>query len=171
MRLSGEHGECEVPVIVGGITTANRRMRSPGRCGDDSTADGSGSLQANSERGSLDWASAYLSMAVERPPKAAGGGPRWLPVRRPRSSFVVRRVAPEVASTVLPDGLDDGLAFDPGSVTAEAIREEEHAGVRVHLLALLASAREPFHVDVSIGDPIWPAPAEISLQRGPASTR
>jgi Nucleotidyl transferase AbiEii toxin, Type IV TA system len=30
---------------------------------------------------------------------------------------------------------------------------------------VLASAREPFHVDVSIGDPIWPEPAEISLPR------
>lgn len=72
----------------------------------------------------------------------------------------------EVASTVLPAGLDDGLLFDLDNVTAEAIRDEdEYSGVRVRLLARLASAREPFHVDVNIGDPIWPGPAEISLPR------
>jgi hypothetical protein len=27
------------------------------------------------------------------------------------------------------------------------------------------AAKEPFHVDVNVGDPIWPAPAEISLPR------
>jgi hypothetical protein len=27
------------------------------------------------------------------------------------------------------------------------------------------SAREPFHVDVNVGDPIWPEPAEIYLPR------
>ncbi|MBO0831512.1 MAG: nucleotidyl transferase AbiEii/AbiGii toxin family protein [Actinobacteria bacterium] len=49
---------------------------------------------------------------------------------------------------------------------AEAIREQEvYGGVRVRLLALLATAREAFHVDVNIGDPIWPAPVEISLPR------
>jgi Nucleotidyl transferase AbiEii toxin, Type IV TA system len=37
--------------------------------------------------------------------------------------------------------------------------------VRIRLVARLASAREPFHVDVNIGDPIWPEPAEISLPR------
>jgi len=35
----------------------------------------------------------------------------------------------------------------------------------VRLLARLATAREPFHADVSVGDPIWPAPAEIALPR------
>jgi hypothetical protein len=29
----------------------------------------------------------------------------------------------------------------------------------------LASAWEPFHVDVSTGDPIWPGPAEVLLPR------
>lgn len=37
--------------------------------------------------------------------------------------------------------------------------------MRVRLLARLATAREPFHVDVNVGDPIWPAPAEIALPR------
>ena len=78
----------------------------------------------------------------------------------------VRQLITEVAATVLPAGLDDGLTFDLTNVTAEAIRDEdEYSGVRVRLLARLATAREPFHVDVNIGDPIWPVPAEVSLPR------
>jgi Nucleotidyl transferase AbiEii toxin, Type IV TA system len=78
----------------------------------------------------------------------------------------VRRLVADVAATVLPAELDDGLSFDLDRVSAEAIREDdEYSGVRVRLLARLASAREPFHVDVNVGDPIWPAPAEISLPR------
>lgn len=78
----------------------------------------------------------------------------------------IRRFVADVASTALPAELDDGLRFDLGNVTAEAIREEDkYSGVRVRLVSRLASAREPFHVDVSIGDPIWPEPAEVSLPR------
>jgi hypothetical protein len=52
------------------------------------------------------------------------------------------------------------------NVTAEAIRDgDEYSGVRVRLPTRLASAREPFHVDVSVGDPIWPEPAQVSLPR------
>lgn len=78
----------------------------------------------------------------------------------------IRQFVVAVASTALPAELDDGLTFDLENVTAEAIRDEDkYGGVRIRLLARLASAREPFHVDVSIGDPIWPEPTEISLPR------
>lgn len=78
----------------------------------------------------------------------------------------IRQFVADVAGTALPAELDDGLTFDLSNVTAEAIREEDkYSGVRVRLVSRLASAREPFHVDVSIGDPIWPEPAEISLPR------
>ena len=78
----------------------------------------------------------------------------------------IRQFVTAVASTALPAALDDGLTFDLDNVTAEAIRDEDkYGGVRIRLVTRLASAREPFHVDVSIGDPIWPQPAEISLPR------
>jgi Nucleotidyl transferase AbiEii toxin, Type IV TA system len=78
----------------------------------------------------------------------------------------VRRLVAEVSSTVLPAGLDDGLIFDSDGMRAETIREDDdYSGVRVRLVARLATAIEPFHVDVNVGDPIWPAPAEISLPR------
>lgn len=76
----------------------------------------------------------------------------------------VRRLVVEVAA--LPAPVDDGLEFDLDTVTAAAIRDEDqYAGVRVRLVARLATAREPFHVDVNVGDPIWPAPAEVELPR------
>jgi hypothetical protein len=61
---------------------------------------------------------------------------------------------------------DDGLEFDLGSLSAETIREEdEYAGVRVHVNARLATARLQFHVDVNVGDPIWPKPTKVHLPR------
>ena len=78
----------------------------------------------------------------------------------------VRRLVAEVAATVLPAGLDDGLVFDLEDIRAETIREDDdYSGVRVRLVARLATAIERFHVDVNVGDPIWPAPADISLPR------
>ena len=78
----------------------------------------------------------------------------------------VRQLVAEIASTVLPAELDDGLTFNLDDVRAETIREnDEYSGVRVRLSARLATARELFHVDVNVGDPIWPAPTEISLPR------
>ncbi|WP_066902533.1 nucleotidyl transferase AbiEii/AbiGii toxin family protein [Millisia brevis] len=68
----------------------------------------------------------------------------------------------------------DGIEFAPDTPTAEVIREEEnYSGVRVHIGARLAGARLPFHLDVNVGDPIWPAPTTISLPRllgGPSIT-
>lgn len=61
---------------------------------------------------------------------------------------------------------DDGIEFVAESATAEVIREEnDYSGVRVHVEASLASARLPFHVDVNVGDPIWPSPATVAVPR------
>ncbi len=61
---------------------------------------------------------------------------------------------------------DDGLVFDPGSAVAEVIRdEEEYSGVRVSMNAELATARVRFHIDVNVGDPVWPAPSRVSMPR------
>lgn len=49
---------------------------------------------------------------------------------------------------------------------AEPIREEAaYAGARVSVRGVLASARQDFHVDVSFGDPVRPAPALVTLER------
>jgi predicted nucleotidyltransferase component of viral defense system len=61
--------------------------------------------------------------------------------------------------------LDDGVTFDSSGAAAEAIREEDsYSGIRVTLGGTLSRAVR-FHVDVNVGDPIWPEPQQISLPR------
>lgn len=72
----------------------------------------------------------------------------------------------EVIRQIAAIHLDDGLDLHPDSTSAEAIREEnEYAGVRVTLTATLSVARLTFHIDINIGDPVWPAPVPIALPR------
>ena len=60
--------------------------------------------------------------------------------------------------------MDDGLVLESGA--AESIREgDAYAGVRVTVRGTLATARLVFHVDVNIGDPVWPAPRPVVLPR------
>jgi predicted nucleotidyltransferase component of viral defense system len=62
--------------------------------------------------------------------------------------------------------LDDGLALDTGSATAEIIRDQDqYSGVRVTLTGRLAAAHLTFHVDINVGDPIWPAPQTVTMPR------
>lgn len=62
--------------------------------------------------------------------------------------------------------LDDGVAFDVDTATAEPIRDEAiYSGVRVTMTAQLATARPHFHVDTNVGDPISPAPTNVRLPR------
>ncbi|WP_027345488.1 nucleotidyl transferase AbiEii/AbiGii toxin family protein [Hamadaea tsunoensis] len=62
--------------------------------------------------------------------------------------------------------LDDGLAFDADEAIAETIRDEDdYTGVRVSLTGQLSAARLSLHVDVSVGDPIRPAPTAVTLPR------
>jgi predicted nucleotidyltransferase component of viral defense system len=57
---------------------------------------------------------------------------------------------------------DDGLAFDAGSVSAEPIREpEEYHGVRIHLEAVLDTARIRLQIDIGLGDVVTP-PARLA---------
>jgi len=52
---------------------------------------------------------------------------------------------------------NDGLMFDPTSIEAREIREEqEYGGIRVKLIALLGNARIPMQIDVGFGDAITP---------------
>lgn len=62
--------------------------------------------------------------------------------------------------------VEDGIAFVADSVMAEVIREgDDYSGVRVSAEARLASAKLPFHVDVNVGDPIWPEPMTVTVPR------
>lgn len=62
--------------------------------------------------------------------------------------------------------LDDGLVFDLESTRVEAIRDDDiYPGIRVTLHAMLATARLVFHVDVNVGDPVWPPPEDVRVPR------
>ncbi|MFM7146461.1 MAG: nucleotidyl transferase AbiEii/AbiGii toxin family protein [Actinomycetales bacterium] len=60
----------------------------------------------------------------------------------------------------------DGIDFDTDSLTAHTIRDEDkYSGVRVKATAKLATARLTFHVDVNVGDAIWPEPGIVRVPR------
>lgn len=59
---------------------------------------------------------------------------------------------------------DDGLAFDPKSVKAGEIREDNlYHGVRVTLAVRLGNARIPIQVDIGFGDTVTPAPIQTDF--------
>lgn len=68
--------------------------------------------------------------------------------------------------------MDDGLVFDWDGASVQTIRDEDqYSGVRVTMGVALATARHRFHVDVNVGDPVWPAPRIVRVPRllgGPA---
>jgi len=58
----------------------------------------------------------------------------------------------------------DGVIFDPDSIVAEAIREEQsYGGVRVTLLGYIGKARIPLQIDIGFGDAVTPEPNEVEL--------
>lgn len=60
----------------------------------------------------------------------------------------------------------DGVVFDCDDAEAKVIRDDdEYSGVRVSMTAHVATANVTFHVDVNVGDPISPAPQDITLPR------
>jgi Nucleotidyl transferase AbiEii toxin, Type IV TA system len=63
-------------------------------------------------------------------------------------------------------GRDDGLEFDLNATGVEAIRDEEdYGGGRVTVHGGLSTGVIQFHVDVNIGDPLWPPPGHVDLPR------
>ncbi len=75
---------------------------------------------------------------------------------------IVQKVMCEIADVTI----DDGLVFDTGSASTEIIRDDdEYSGVRVSIPCRLATADVSFHVDVNVGDAIWPTPEIVELPR------
>lgn len=59
--------------------------------------------------------------------------------------------------------LDDGIVFDPESVRAEPIREDNvYGGVRVRLVGRIGSSRCSLQVDVGFGDAVTPEPESVA---------
>ena len=58
--------------------------------------------------------------------------------------------------------VDDGIAFDPNSVTGAQIRKDtSYGGVRIDLRATLDRARIALQVDIGFGDAVTPEPQTI----------
>ncbi|MEO6142679.1 MAG: nucleotidyl transferase AbiEii/AbiGii toxin family protein, partial [Dermatophilaceae bacterium] len=87
-------------------------------------------------------------------------------INTPNDLETIKSMIVTVADTRLPDDQNDGLWFDTSDTQAVAIRDEdEYHGVRVTLGAHLATAKMRFHVDVNVGDPIWPNPETVQFPR------
>lgn len=57
--------------------------------------------------------------------------------------------------------VDDGMEYDPASITIEEIREDaRYGGLRVRLLGRLGNARCTVQLDVGYGDAVTPGPEE-----------
>jgi len=58
--------------------------------------------------------------------------------------------------------VDDGLVFDPASVTADEIREDNaYGGIRVRLMGKLGTAEIPVQIDIGVGDAVTPEPESV----------
>lgn len=91
--------------------------------------------------------------------------------RRPTADvdFLARQVSNDVDAIaalvreVLAVEIDDGVIFEPSKLRAQVIREADlYPGVRIVVPASVARARHPLRVDVNVGDPVTPAPVEVS---------
>jgi hypothetical protein len=72
----------------------------------------------------------------------------------------------DVVRQIAAMALDDGLLFNSDDATAETIREDDnYSGVRITLGGVLSRAAFRLHVDINVGDSIWPEPQQIRLPR------
>lgn len=77
----------------------------------------------------------------------------------PSSDVLLARFREIAAITV-----DDGLAYDTASLTAQPIREDQlYGGIRLRTTATLAGARIPIIIDTGFGDATEPGLQEIDL--------
>ena len=95
-------------------------------------------------------------------------------VRRPTkgadSNAVGAEVSPEHLAAVVRDAAaiksDDGIEFDLDTLTVQESRDgAEYPGVRLRVKVAIGSWRGTVAWDVSTGDPIVPAPREVTLDR------
>lgn len=95
-------------------------------------------------------------------------------VRRPTKDLdaeaISASVTPAHISRVVRDAaavnVDDGIAFDLGSISIQEIRDDaEYPGLRMRTPVTLASWKGKVAWDISTGDPIVPAPRTVRIPR------
>ncbi|MGH9248542.1 MAG: nucleotidyl transferase AbiEii/AbiGii toxin family protein [Acidimicrobiales bacterium] len=91
--------------------------------------------------------------------------------RRPTADIdlLVQAIAIDVDSIssvvreILSIDVDDGVTFEPAALRAHVIREvDPYTGVRITVPARVDRARHPLRVDINVGDPVTPEPANVS---------
>jgi Nucleotidyl transferase AbiEii toxin, Type IV TA system len=94
--------------------------------------------------------------------------------RRPTQDvdFLARRLSGDtrqmltVVQSIAETEVDDGLIYDTDAARVQEIRETgTYPCVRVSLTAELFTAQLSFHVDISVGDPVWPDPRTIDVPK------
>jgi len=72
----------------------------------------------------------------------------------------IKRIIAEICRTDVPD---DGVLFDPESVTTTRIAEDaDYEGVRATFAGILATTRLSMQIDMGFSDVVTPGPVEIS---------
>lgn len=72
-------------------------------------------------------------------------------------------IAAAMKDTSSIDVEDDGMSFNPHSVTAQRITEDaDYEGVRVRLQGTLGTARISLQIDIGFGDVIVPEPGKVT---------
>lgn len=67
---------------------------------------------------------------------------------------------------VLAISTNDGLVFDRSATSVESIRDHEiYPSIRANVAAKLSTANVRFHIDINIGDPVWPEPTQVEVPR------
>ena len=62
--------------------------------------------------------------------------------------------------------VEDALTIDPSQTTVDPIRDgDEYSGLRVKIASKVHGSAVSFHLDISTGDPIWPAPQTVDVPR------
>lgn len=73
-------------------------------------------------------------------------------------------VGQRIAQIAAIEDPDDGVEFLPSTISTAVIRDEAmYSGVRVTMVAQLATARVKLRLDVNFGDPVTPAPRTVEL--------
>lgn len=79
----------------------------------------------------------------------------------PSEKVDLTRIFQEVAAMPV---VEDGIVFDPQSVQADDIREDNaYGGVRIRLMGKLGRAEIPVQIDVGVGDAVTPAPEKATF--------
>ena len=70
--------------------------------------------------------------------------------------------AVQTIRTICMQTAEDGMVYDPESITALAIREEiRQGGLRIRLTGMLGTTRCPIQLDIGFGDAVTPGPEDV----------